>query len=75
MRKNWSGRVRGTETSLKATVIIEKLLRSWPTGVKTNREGQIKNKAYLNWQQTRYGIIGKRECQDQFQSFLLKNNV
>lgn len=43
-----SGRVRGMETSLGAAAITESLLRSWPREVEMDREGQIKNKAYLS---------------------------
>lgn len=57
------------ETSLEATAIMERLLRSWPREAEVDTEGQIKNKAYLNWQQSRHGVTGKRKGGDQFQSF------
>lgn len=47
----WEGQRHGD--LLETTEIIERLLRSWPREMEMDREGQIKNTAYLTWQQTR----------------------
>lgn len=41
----WEGQRHGD--LLKTTEIMERLLRSWPREMEMDREGQIKNTAYL----------------------------